>query len=117
MQVLLGMDSVALLAFAAGAKATVLGSPNATPRSCVRLFELAVEQEDLAEARALWRTLFPVFRFFENEGYVPSVKAATQLRGLPVGAPRRPGMPLSDAKRAELAALLEGLAAAPAKDW
>ncbi len=113
LQVLLGKDSFALFGFLAGARATVLGSPNAVPEAVVRLHRLTASDADLDAARALWTTLLPVLSFFETEGYVPAVKAATEQRGLRVGAPRPPTLPLGDAQRSELLALLDAVQTAP----
>ncbi len=114
LQILNGQDSLAILGFLAGAQATVWGAPNATPVACVRLWELTVADPDLDAARALWEELYPVMRFFETSGYVQAVKAATQLRGIDIGPPRHPALPLEDARIAELAPLLERLASAVA---
>ena len=56
--------------------------PTLSPRACVRLWELTVDQPDVDAARRLWQALYPVTQFFEAEGYVASVKAATELRGI-----------------------------------
>jgi 4-hydroxy-tetrahydrodipicolinate synthase len=112
LQILSGQDSLALLGFLAGAKATVWGAPNATPEACVRLYQLAVGDPDLSAARALWSALFPVMRFFEHSGYVQAVKTATNLRGIDVGPPRHPALPLDPARTEELRALLNRVEAA-----
>jgi 4-hydroxy-tetrahydrodipicolinate synthase len=109
LQILNGQDSLALLGFLAGARATVWGAPNATPEACVRLWELTVAELDLQAARELWDTLFPVMRFFEQNGYVQAVKAATNLRGVNIGAPRHPALPLTSEQLAELEPLLAAL--------
>lgn len=109
LQVLLGKDSLALFGFVSGARATVLGSPNAIPAACVRLHELTATPSDREIAQRLWKALLPVLIFFETEGYVPAVKAATDHRGIPVGPPRLPALPLTDEKRTELCSLLDVL--------
>ena len=103
------MDTLALLGFLAGARATVWGAPNATPEACVRLWELTVGDPDLPRARQLWDAFYPVNQFFEDAGYVAAVKAGTALRGLDVGDPRRPILPLSPDARDELRRRLERL--------
>ncbi|WP_375401106.1 dihydrodipicolinate synthase family protein [uncultured Amnibacterium sp.] len=113
-QVLLGKDSFALFGFLSGARAAVLGSANAFPEACVRLHRLAVLVEDQSSARAAWRDIAPLMRFFEQESYVAAVKAATTLGGIPVGDPRSPTLPLPVAKRAELERLLAAAQQAPA---
>jgi 4-hydroxy-tetrahydrodipicolinate synthase len=111
-QVLQGTDTLALLGFLAGGTAMVWGAANALPEHCVALWQLAVEQQDLAAAREAWEFLYPVNRYLEEVGYVAAVKAATSLRGIHVGAPRPPLLPLSDkhveALRGLLAPAAEG---------
>jgi 4-hydroxy-tetrahydrodipicolinate synthase len=108
-QILNGQDSLALVGFLAGAKATVWGAPNATPEACVRLWELTVRELDIEAARELWTALYPVMSFFEEVGYTPAVKAATKLRGIDVGPPRHPALPIEARRVEELARLLERL--------
>jgi 4-hydroxy-tetrahydrodipicolinate synthase len=109
LELLNGQDTLALLGFLAGARATVWGAPNATPEACVRLWELTVGDPDLPRARRLWDAFYPVNQFFEDFGYVAAVKAGTALRGLDVGDPRRPILPLSTEARDELRRRLERL--------
>jgi 4-hydroxy-tetrahydrodipicolinate synthase len=114
LQILNGQDSLSLTGFLAGNRATVWGAPNATPEACVRLWELTVAEPDLEAARALWTAMFPLMRFFEDSGYAQAVKAATNLRGVNVGPPRLPALPLTADLMEELANLLERLDAAVA---
>jgi 4-hydroxy-tetrahydrodipicolinate synthase len=113
-----GADTLAFAGFAAGTVGAVWGAANATPRQCADLFEAIGEQNDLVRGRAIWRTFYPINWFFEQEGYVAAVKAATNMQGIDIGEPRPPILPLPDHKKAELgqrlkAAGLHG-AAAPA---
>lgn len=110
LELLNGQDTLALLGFLAGARATIWGAPNAAPEACLRLWELTVDQPDLARARALWEAFYPVNRFLEDEGYVASVKAGAALRGVTVGSPRRPTTGLPPERREQLHALLRTLA-------
>jgi 4-hydroxy-tetrahydrodipicolinate synthase len=75
----------------------------------VQLWELTVSKADIEGARRLWDAFYPVNHFFESEGYAASVKAATELRGIPVGHPRLPSLPLSNESRARLEQLLRVL--------
>lgn len=108
LQVLHGKDTLAMVGFLSGLRASVWGAPNATPHACLRLYELAARQDWLG-ARALWQPLYPVLRFFETQGYVAAVKAAAGIRGVPVGPPRLPLQPLPGPLRSQLAALLDDL--------
>lgn len=105
-QVLLGKDSFALFGFLSGARAAVLGSANAIPDVCVRLHRLAVLDDDPSSARDAWGAVAPLMRFFEREGYVAAVKAATTLGGIVVGDPRPPVLCLAPQQRLELERLL-----------
>jgi 4-hydroxy-tetrahydrodipicolinate synthase len=109
LELLNGQDTLALLGFLAGARGTVWGAPNATPVQCVKLWELTVAAPDLERARRLWDAFYPVNHFFEEEGYVAAVKCATVLRGLDVGAPRRPILPLAPERVEELRRLVAHL--------
>lgn len=113
-QVLLGKDSFALFGFLSGGRAAVLGSANAFPKACVRLHRLAALEDDPSSARAAWRDIAPLMRFFEQESYVAAVKAATTLAGIPVGDPRSPTLPLPQEKRPELERLLAAVQHSPA---
>ncbi|MGR3875376.1 dihydrodipicolinate synthase family protein [Streptomyces graminifolii] len=106
-EILSGQDSVALAGFlAGGAQATVWGAVNAVPEACVRLWELAVVDQDADRAREFWSYLYPLTQFFETHGYAQAVKTATNLRGIDVGAPRLPALPVEESDLAELRQLL-----------
>lgn len=109
LQLLNGQDTLALLGFLAGAKATVWGAPNGVPEACLRLWQLTVDVPDLDAARALWECFYPVNRFFEENNYVAAVKAATKLRGVEVGQPRRPIAPVGTEQVKELEGVLARL--------
>ncbi len=108
-QILNGQDSISLLGFLAGARATVWGAPNAIPEACVRLWELTVATVQLDDARTLWAAMFPLMTFFEQHGYTAAVKAATKLRGIDLGPPCHPALPLEPERVKELRALLQRL--------
>jgi 4-hydroxy-tetrahydrodipicolinate synthase len=80
----------------------------------VRLWELAVADQDAGRAREFWQYLFPLTHFFESHGYAQAVRTATNARGIAVGNPRSPALPLTDSELPELRQLLalvdEGLA-------
>lgn len=80
------------------------------PRAGVRLFELC-RAGRWAEAMALQRPLWALNQAFARWNLAACVKAGLELQGRPVGDPLPPQPPLGAAARAELAALLERLAA------
>jgi 4-hydroxy-tetrahydrodipicolinate synthase len=108
-QILSGQDTLQYVGFVSGARASVWGAPNAVPAACAALFERIVTRGDLIGGRKLWGRLYPVNRFLEAEGYVASVKAGAQIRGVEVGPPRLPIKPLGDKPRARLAKLMAQL--------
>ncbi|MFE7077707.1 dihydrodipicolinate synthase family protein [Streptomyces sp. NPDC057620] len=106
-EILSGQDSVALAGFlAGGARATVWGAVNAVPEACIRLWELAVLDQDPERAREFWRHLYPLTHFFETHGYAQAVKTATNLRGVEVGVPRLPALPVPESDLDELRRVL-----------
>ena len=102
-----GADTLFYPSLVMGAQGAVWGGANPTPRACVELYELVVEQHDFIAAGELWAKLYPINRFYETEGFTASVKAASRLVGMDIGGPRAPFNPLSDAKVDELRSLLE----------
>jgi 4-hydroxy-tetrahydrodipicolinate synthase len=101
-----GWDSMTLLGFASGTRASIWGAVNVVPDLCVDLWRQAVENGDLAAARRTWKRIWPILNMLETHAYGPSVKAGCDLIGESAGPPRRPFLPLETAERAELADLL-----------
>ncbi|QIZ37800.1 dihydrodipicolinate synthase family protein [Saccharopolyspora sp. ASAGF58] len=104
--ILVGWDTIVLPAFAAGATGSIWGAPNFMPRECVDLFELTrAGKHD--EAQKLWRQVWFVQQFLGAEGYAVSTKAAAELRGRSLGAPRAPYSRLPEDKLKQLRGLLD----------
>ncbi len=101
----IGWDVFSLYAFQLGCRASILGAAAFIPGRCVELLA-AVEQGRHDEAVALWARTLPVLNFIGREGYVAGVKVAADHLGVPMGAPRRPLAPLSEAATARLLELL-----------
>jgi dihydrodipicolinate synthase/N-acetylneuraminate lyase len=76
------------------------------PAEAVRLHRLLIEDLDLAAARELWATLYPICAFLESTSYVAAVKAAYRLVGLSTGPIRAPLLELLPGERTQLASLL-----------
>lgn len=85
-----GCDTLAFESFAVGARGWVSGVPNVTPRSFVKLYELAVLKKDYAAARKLYMKLLPLLTYAESGRYTQLVKAGCALKGYAVGKPRAP---------------------------
>ena len=103
-----GADPLPFYALMSGCVGAFWGAVNAMPHEAVKLYDL-VSSGDYTAARALWQRLAPANLFFWSHVYNPSVKAATNLSGRPVGLCREPVMPLSDAEMAELKEALKPL--------
>ncbi len=113
LRIFCGGDAVALESLVLGAVGWVGGVANAVPRSHIKLYRLAVEQNNVHAARALFFQMQPLLELMEAGGhYTQWVKAACALMGRPVGPPRRPLLRASDsavkALRDALARLTEG---------
>lgn len=108
-QLLSGQDTLQFIGLVAGARAAIWGAPNAVPRACAELFERIAVRRDVDGGRVLWDRLYPVNRFLESQGYVAAVKAGAIIRGLKLGDPRPPIMPLAVPAQARLAKLMAKL--------
>jgi 4-hydroxy-tetrahydrodipicolinate synthase len=103
-----GGDSIAFFSLLAGCPGCVWGATNAMPTESVALYNL-VQAGRLAEARDLWKRMFPANLFFSTHVYNVAVKAATNLSGRKVGPCRKPQMPLTAAEMKELKKALKPL--------
>ena len=92
-----------------GAIGWVAVCSNLVPRESARLFELVADQADRDGALALYHRILPIVRWVGGQRYVAATKAALDMMGLPVGAPRAPRLPLPADERARLAAALRDL--------
>lgn len=92
-----------------GAQGWVAVCSNFLPRDSARLFELAADQKDQAQALALYKRILPLVKMVGGHRYVAASKAALAYMGLPVGRPRPPRLPLPEADTAEMKVLLDRL--------
>jgi 4-hydroxy-tetrahydrodipicolinate synthase len=90
MTVFCGADNLALEMFAVGIRGWVAAPSNVIPKQCVELYELAVEKKDLEKAKELYFKILPFFAALESGQFVQYVKAALEILGRPIGAPRPP---------------------------
>jgi len=100
-----GLDTIVLPAFLAGASGSIWGAPNFAPKECVAIYELA-KQGDAAGAFAIFKRLWNVFDFLGKEGYAVATKAAAQAAGVDLGLPRAPYSELPPAKKDDLRKLI-----------
>ena len=101
-----GLDLHLLGAFAYGARTAITGASTFIPEIVVDLHRAAVMEADLPRAREVWTRLYPILNHILLNGYNGLMKAGCAMRGIPVGAPRKPGAPASAESTAQLAQLL-----------
>lgn len=94
LEVLTGVDNLAMEGPLCGATGWIAGVPNALPREGVELFRLSREGK-IKEATALYRRLLPLFDLDAKPQLVQSIKYMMELAGQPVGPTRPPRLPLS----------------------
>jgi len=112
-----GIDTAAFEGLCHGAHGWISGIPSTVPRPARRLYELIAIEENLPEARALWKLLAPLMRLqfqaYHSRGegahWFSTMKAALNMIGPPVGDPQLPIAPLPQSHRATLATMLRTL--------
>lgn len=90
----IGWDAYIYSALVEGAAGVMAGTANVVPDEIVAVSK-RVSEGDLAGARDLWNSVYPVIDALLSVPFIPSVKAGLTLQGLPAGAPRRPTADLS----------------------
>jgi 4-hydroxy-tetrahydrodipicolinate synthase len=109
-KVFCGADTIPVECFMLGAVGWVGGIANVLPKTHVKIYDLAVTQNDLTAARDFFFQAWPALNFIETSGiYTQLVKAGCQIKGHPAGPPRQPLQPVSKEKYAELEKVLKGL--------
>jgi 4-hydroxy-tetrahydrodipicolinate synthase len=112
-----GIDTAAFEGLCHGAHGWISGIPSTVPRPARRLYELIAIEENLPEARALWKLLAPLMRLqfqaYHSRGegahWFSTMKAALNMIGPAVGDPQLPIAPLPQSHRATLATMLRAL--------
>ncbi len=112
-----GIDLVAFEAMAVGADGWISGIPLIAPKSAVKLHRLLTVDKDLDGARALWYKILPVIQLeyralgtsSGDPHWLAVCREAVALRGIPVGAPRPPLMPVTPEVSADLRSALADL--------
>ena len=95
LEVLIGVDNLALEGPLVGATGWISGVPNALPSEGIRLFNLAREGR-IDEAMPLYRKILPLFHYDAEPQLVQAIKYMMALAGQPVGPTRPPRLPLSE---------------------
>ena len=96
LEVMVGVDNLAMEGPLIGATGWIAGVPNALPKEGVELFDLA-RAGKREEALPLYRRLLPLFRYDASPQLVQSIKYMMELAGFPVGPTRPPRLPLPEA--------------------
>ncbi|MCG2785331.1 MAG: dihydrodipicolinate synthase family protein [Anaerolineae bacterium] len=107
-QMICGSDDQALDYFLWGTTAWIGGGASCAPRQHAAVLEAALKN-DFVSARTAMDRLMPLMRNLESGSYTQKVKLGCELLGFPVGAPRRPLLPLTDEDRAEFERVFKGI--------
>lgn len=99
-QIICGSDDQALDYFLWGSVCWIAGAASCAPLQHAEVLEAALAG-DFNAARARMERLMPLLRTLESGGYTQKVKRGCELLGIPVGAPRRPLLPLPEEERAK----------------
>ncbi|MFK7996568.1 MAG: dihydrodipicolinate synthase family protein [Granulosicoccus sp.] len=102
--------------FVEGAEGWVAVGSNIMPAALAKLFTLTADDKDYDVARALYREVLPIIRLVAGHRYVSGSKAALNLMGQPVGAPRAPRLPLPDAEWVEVKQALSSVGLLPSSE-
>ncbi len=100
-----GSNPLVLEALLAGARGWCTAAPCLLPEQSIGLLRAVVDGR-IDEGRTRYTELKPFLEFIVSRGLPTAVKEGLAIQGKPAGVPRRPLLPLSDADRAELTALL-----------
>lgn len=106
--ILAAIDDLLYPAFVMGAQGTLAASPTAAAGPCVRLWD-AVQRGDHALGMKIHEKLVPFWHKMGHENLPALVKYCLEIQGNPVGFPRHPMPPASDAQKAAIRPALEAL--------
>lgn len=94
LEVLIGVDDLAMEGPIAGATGWISGFANSLPKECVKVFELSI-QGKVKEALEIYRPLLPLMHYDAMPQLVQAIKYSVELVGKPAGPTRPPRLPLS----------------------
>jgi 4-hydroxy-tetrahydrodipicolinate synthase len=110
MQVFAASAHIPVCVMMIGGVGWMAGPACIVPSQSIALYE-AAKAGNWARAMELQRPLWRVNEIFAKYSIAACIKAALELQGFPVGAPMAPQMPLEDAARAEIGAVLRDVGA------
>ena len=99
--------------FVSGADGWVAVGSNILPAESAKIFNLTVDDQNYDAARSLNRQILPIVRLVGGHRYVSATKAALNIMGFAMGAPRAPRLPLPAEDMAELQAALDAVGLLP----
>lgn len=105
-----GLDDLVFEGISLGARGWISGLTNAFPRESLALYE-ALRAGDLSRARNIYRWFMPLLHLDAGHDLVQSIKLAEQIMGRGSERVRPPRLPLTGARREEVARLVERAAA------
>ncbi|WP_166828743.1 dihydrodipicolinate synthase family protein [Brevibacterium limosum] len=111
----IGWDSFIYSGLVEGTAGMVAGAANALPAEIVSVSKL-IADGDLNGAREEWKRLYPVIDAMISEPFIQAVKTGLELRGVPVGSPRRPLADTDPDARERIKAALATLGGSAAVD-
>ena len=92
-----------------GADGYVSVCGNIVPRLSSDIYRLTVTEGDVGAGREVYHLLLPLLDAIAGDLYVSATRAGMEMVGMPAGNPRPPRLPLPDAPRRALRAVLEDL--------
>jgi 1-pyrroline-4-hydroxy-2-carboxylate deaminase len=101
LEVLIGVDDLGLEGPAVGSTGWIAGFANVFPKESVEIFNLAREG-NVKKVLKLYRSLLPLFHYDGLPILVQAIKYSLELKGMPVGPPRPPRLPLSEDLQSEI---------------
>lgn len=107
-QMICGSDDQALDYFLWGTTAWIGGAASCAPLEHYNILEAALNN-DFVTARKHMDKLLPLLRNMESGGYTQKVKLGCELRGIPVGKPRQPLLPLTVKDRVEFKKIFKAI--------
>jgi 4-hydroxy-2-oxoglutarate aldolase len=113
-QVLVGSASTMYPSLMVGARGTILALANALPEKCIALHDFA-RRGQIEQARELQQVLVKASKLIVSEAGIAGVKFVMDQRGYRGGIPRPPLVPLTNAVKQRLIALLATLEPAVAR--
>jgi len=106
LEVLVGVDDLAMEGGLLGATGWIAGLANVIPGESVRMFKLAREGK-LQESLALYRRMLPLFHWDAGPRLVQAIKYGMELAGRPAGETRAPRLPLTEEEKRDVRAAYE----------